>query len=217
MRSLLAAIALATAALTCGCGWSEVRTAPAAVVAGGPVIDHTVLDISGTPVALSSYRGKVLLIVNVASKCGLTPQYEGLQKLYLDYRDRGLVVLGFPCNDFMGQEPGTHDQIKTFCATRYGVSFPLFAKVRAKGDKSPLYKTLTEEVDPALRGEIKWNFTKFLVNRQGAVVARFEPQVEPIDPAVVAQIEAALGQGPPPSGSADDDSGSSSSNKTPGG
>ncbi|MBM4344674.1 MAG: glutathione peroxidase [Deltaproteobacteria bacterium] len=190
--SLLAAGAVVTVA---GCGWKEVKLAPTAAGAapsGVRVIDHTVPNIKGQPVALSSYRGKALVIVNVASQCGLTPQYEGLQKLYATYRDKGLEVLGFPCNDFAGQEPGTNAEIETFCSTRFAVTFPLFDKVRAKGDKSPLYKTLTEEIDPALRGEIKWNFTKFLVDRQGRVVARFEPRVEPMDPAVVAQVEAVL-------------------------
>ncbi len=177
------------------CGWKEVKVAPTAASTaptGARVIDHTVQDIKGNPVALSSYRGKALLIVNVASQCGLTPQYEGLQKLYATYKDKGFEVLGFPCNDFMGQEPGSNAEIETFCSTRFAVTFPLFDKVRAKGDKSPLYKSLTEEIEPSLRGEIKWNFTKFLVDRQGRVVARFEPKVEPMDPAVVAQVQAVL-------------------------
>ncbi len=188
-------VAVTAAIVATGCGWKEVKVAPttsSAAAAGVRVIDHTVNDIKGNPVALSSYRGKAVLIVNVASQCGLTPQYEGLQRLYAAYKDKGLEVLGFPCNDFMGQEPGTNAEIETFCSTKFAVTFPLFDKVRAKGDKSPLYKTLTEEVDPALRGEIKWNFTKFLVDRQGRVVARFEPKVEPMDPAVVSQVEAVL-------------------------
>lgn len=158
------------------------------------MIDHTVQTIDGEEVALSTYRGKALLIVNTASECGFTPQYEGLQALYEKYQSRGLVVLGFPCNDFGGQEPGTQSEIKSFCSSKFHVSFPLFDKVRAKGDKSPLYKTLTEEVDPALRGEIKWNFTKFLVDPTGRVVARFEPMVKPLDAEMLSQIEKVLPQ-----------------------
>ncbi|MSQ84934.1 MAG: glutathione peroxidase [Myxococcales bacterium] len=191
----LIAVSLTVAAVSCG--WKEVRVAPAQNTAaspfsGGRVIDHTVIDIHGNSVQLSSYRGKALLIVNVASQCGLTPQYEGLQKLYGDYKDKGLEILGFPCNDFAGQEPGSNAEIASFCSSQFKVSFPLFDKVRAKGEKSPLYKTLTEEIEPSLRGEIKWNFTKFLVNRHGQVVARFEPKVEPLDPQVLAQVDAAL-------------------------
>ncbi len=159
---------------------------------GVRVIDHTVINIQGESVSLSAYRGKALLIVNVASQCGLTPQYEGLQKLYATYKDRGLEILGFPCNDFAGQEPDSNAQIQSFCSTKFAVTFPLFDKVHATGDKSPLYKTLTEEVDPTLRGEIKWNFTKFLVDKKGTVVARFEPRVEPLDPQVATQIDAVL-------------------------
>ena len=156
------------------------------------MIDHTVVDINGNSIQLSSYRGKALIIVNVASQCGLTPQYEGLQKLYGDYKDKGLEILGFPCNDFAGQEPGSNAEIASFCSSQFKVSFPLFDKVRAKGEKSALYKTLTEEIEPSLRGEIKWNFTKFLVDRHGQVVARFEPKVEPLDPQVLAQVDAVL-------------------------
>jgi glutathione peroxidase len=197
MRILLTP-ALVALTLT-ACTWKEVHVAPTPAPGDGrstataaPVIDHTVRTLSGETVSLSQYRGKALLIVNTASECGLTPQYQGLQALYLKYKDRGLEVLGFPCNDFGGQEPGSADQIQSFCSSKFAVTFPLFEKVRAKGDKSPLYKTLTEEIDPSLRGEIKWNFTKFLVNPQGQVVARFEPMVEPGDPKVAAEIDKVL-------------------------
>ena len=156
------------------------------------MIDHTVTNIRGEAVSLQAYRGKALLLVNVASECGLTPQYAGLQELYLRFKDKGLEILAFPCNDFGGQEPGTTAEIATFCQSKFQVTFPLFDKVRAKGDKSALYKTLTEEIAVNLRGEIKWNFTKFLVNPQGDVVARFEPQVLPLDPQVLAEIAKVL-------------------------
>ena len=156
-----------------------------------PVLDHPVRTITGEATSLADYRGKALLIVNTASECGLTPQYRGLEALQARYADRGLVVLGFPCNDFGAQEPGDSAQIQTFCRTQYGVSFPLFEKVRAKGDKSPLYKTLTE-LPGGLGGEIKWNFTKFLVDRDGRVVRRFEPTVDPAAPEVAAAIEEVL-------------------------
>lgn len=196
MRNAMVALAMMTTVVSLNsCSWKEVKVVPAASVAAStPVLDHKVASIDGQEQALSQYRGKVMLVVNTASECGLTPQYEGLQQLWVKYRERGLVVLGFPCNDFAGQEPGTPEQIKTFCATRFSVDFPIFAKVRAKGDKSPLYKTLTEEVDPSLRGEIKWNFTKFLADKQGRVVARFEPAVTPDDPKLVAEIERLLAQ-----------------------
>jgi glutathione peroxidase len=157
-----------------------------------PVLDHSVRTISGEAASLADYRGKALLIVNTASECGLTPQYSGLEALQARYGDRGLVVLGFPCNDFGAQEPGDAEQIQGFCRSRFGVSFPLFEKVRAKGDKSPLYKTLTE-LPGELGGEIRWNFTKFLVDREGHVVKRFEPTVEPGAPEVTAAIEEVLG------------------------
>lgn len=157
-----------------------------------PVLDHAVRTLAGEPASLADFRGKVLLLVNTASQCGLTPQYHALEGLYRLYKDRGLVVLGFPCNDFGAQEPGDAGQIQSFCRTQFGVSFPLFEKVRAKGDKSPLYRTLTEELPAGLRGEIAWNFTKFLVDRDGKVVQRFEPSVDPAAPEVAAAIERVL-------------------------
>ena len=145
------------------------------------IYDFKVKDIHGKGVGLDRYKGKVLLIVNTASKCGFTPQYKGLEALWQKYRDRGLEVLGFPCNQFGAQEPGSEDEIASFCEVNYGVTFPLFAKVDVNGDgAAPLYKHL-KAAKPGLLGTeaIKWNFTKFLVDRQGAVVARFGPNDEP--------------------------------------
>ena len=189
----MAKILLLVACLLAACSWKEVKVLPAnSAATSSVVLDHQVRTLKGEQQSLATYRGKVMLVVNTASECGLTPQYEALQKLWDNYRDRGLVVLGFPCNDFGGQEPGSPEQIETFCSAKFNVTFPLFEKVRAKGDKSPLYRSLTEEVDPALRGEIKWNFTKFLADRQGRVVARFEPAVTPDDPKLIAEIERLL-------------------------
>jgi len=148
--------------------------------------------IRGADASLGDYAGKVLLVVNVASKCGLTPQYEGLEKLYGDYKEDGLVVLGFPANDFAGQEPGTNGEIENFCTTNFGVDFPMFEKITVKGeDKHPLYAELiAESASPG--EEIAWNFEKFLVSRDGHVVRRFSPRTTPDDPDLVAAIEAAL-------------------------
>jgi len=137
--------------------------------------------IKGEEVGLDTYRGQVVLIVNTASKCGLTPQYEGLEKLYQQYKERGLAILGFPCNQFGAQEPGSNAEVEQFCQVNYGVSFPLFEKVDVNGDaRHPLYAYLTEEKPSEDESsDIKWNFTKFLVDRDGQVVARFEPPVAP--------------------------------------
>ena len=145
------------------------------------VYDFSARDIDGHPRSLSEWRGKTLLIVNVASKCGFTPQYEGLETLWQDQRDRGLVVLGFPCDQFGHQEPGNEDEIKTFCSTQYDVTFPMFAKVDVNGDKAdPLYKWLKSEGKGILGSEsIKWNFTKFLVDADGQVVKRYAPTDTP--------------------------------------
>ena len=145
------------------------------------VYDFTVNDIKGKPVSLERYRGKVLLVVNTASECGYTPQYKGLQELYDKYGARGLEVLGFPCNQFGGQEPGTEEQIAGFCEVKYGVAFPMFAKIDVNGDgASPLYRHL-KKARPGLLGSeaIKWNFTKFLIDRNGNVVERYAPNAEP--------------------------------------
>ncbi|HRZ87392.1 MAG TPA: glutathione peroxidase [bacterium] len=152
-------------------------------------------DIDGNSTPLSVFKGKVLLIVNVASKCGFTPQYAALQKLYETYKGRGFVVLGFPCNDFMWQEPGLESQIKQFCTVNYGVTFPLFSKIHVKGeDTHDLYKFLTAAAtDPAYAGEITWNFNKFLIDRSGNIVGRFGSKTTPDDPAVIEAVEKALG------------------------
>jgi glutathione peroxidase len=158
-----------------------------------PIIDHAVQTITGQERRLSEYRGKVLLIVNTASACGYTPQYKGLQQLYERYREQGLEVLGFPCNDFGAQEPGVEAEIKSFCEARFGVTFPLFAKVHAKGpEKAPLYRALTEETTEPVRGEVRWNFTKFLVGVDGEVLGRYEPSVEPLSRELCEAVERAL-------------------------
>jgi glutathione peroxidase len=155
------------------------------------VLGYTVNSIDGRPVDLASYRGDVVLIVNTASRCGFTRQYAGLQSLYESRRDRGLVVLGFPANNFGNQEPGTNKEIAAFCTGEFGVTFPMFAKVSVKGeDRHPLYARLT-----ALTAEPRWNFTKYLVDRDGNVVAHFGPRTEPNDPALLAEIDELLGTG----------------------
>jgi len=161
--------------------------------ATGPILDHEVETLEGTKQTLKDYRGKAVLLVNVASECGYTPQYAQLQELYGRYKDRGLVVLGFPSNDFGGQEPGDAKQIKEFVTSKFAVDFPMMAKVHAKGPEiAPLYKTLTEETPAGMSGEVKWNFTKFLVDPEGKVVARFESKVEPMSPEVTAAVEKVL-------------------------
>jgi len=158
------------------------------------VHDFSAKTIDGADKTLKDYTGKVLLVVNVASQCGLTPQYGGLQSLYEQYRGRGLEVLAFPCNQFGAQEPGTEGQIKTFCETRFGVSFPMFGKLEVNGaGRHPLYAFLTAQAtQPDGAGDIQWNFAKFLVDKKGAVVARFSPAVAPSDPELVQAIEGAL-------------------------
>jgi len=158
------------------------------------VLEFTLNSIDGKPAPLSEYKGKVVLIVNVASNCGFTPQYEGLEAVYRKYKDQGFVVLGFPANNFGGQEPGTNEEIKTFCTRKYSVTFPMYSKISVKGDdKAPLYQFLTDkQAHPETGGEIKWNFTKFLVGKDGKVIARFESPVKPESPEVTAAIEKAL-------------------------
>lgn len=156
-------------------------------------LDHEVKLLDGTHKSLADYRGKTLLVVNVASACGYTPQYAELQQLYATYKDKGLEVLAFPSNDFGGQEPGSALDIRTFVDTEYSVEFTMFDKIVTKGDgQAPIYKTLTEETGDGIKGEIKWNFTKFLVDPQGRVIQRFEPPVRPMDPQLVAAIEHVL-------------------------
>jgi glutathione peroxidase len=157
--------------------------------------DFTLKTIDGEAKPLSEYRGKTLLLVNVASKCGLTPQYSGLEELYRSMKDRGLVVLGVPCNQFGGQEPGTADEIKTFCSTKYDVTFPLFAKVDVNGPaRDPLYAWLTGlDTKPDGPGDVLWNFAKFLIDGEGKVVARFSPKAAPTDESLVEAVEQSLG------------------------
>jgi len=184
-----------------------------------PLYDIPVNKITGENASLADYRGKVLLVVNVASKCGLTPQYDALEKLYSRFKDSGFVVCGFPANDFGSQEPGTNEEIQTFCRTTFGVDFPMFSKVPVTGpDTHPLYKSLIaaqpkaigstrdgfrENLNNFLKNKhngatanpepgILWNFEKFLIDRNGQVVARFSPEVLPDDPAIVAAIESSL-------------------------
>lgn len=158
------------------------------------VHEFTLKSIDGKTTPLANYKGKVVMIVNVASRCGYTPQYTQLEAVYAKYKDQGLVILGFPANNFMGQEPGTDEEIKTFCSTKYNVTFPLFSKISVKGDdKAPLYQFLTDKtVNPTTGGEIGWNFTKFLVDRNGKVIQRFDTKTKPDAPEVIAAIEAAL-------------------------
>lgn len=177
------------------------------------VFQFKVKKISGEETSLEEYKGKVLLIVNVASKCGLTPQYEGLQKLYREYQNKGLTVLGFPANEFLAQEPGTNQEILEFCTLNYSVDFPMFEKIVVKGEgQHPLYAYLTQTHKEALKkdnsklmsilkekgllsGEehdIKWNFEKFLVGKDGKILARFSPDIDPNDPVVTTAVEKAL-------------------------
>ena len=172
-----------------------IATAAAIVSAqNGSFYDLKTNTLLGKDGNLAQYRGKVSLVVNVASKCGFTPQYEGLEKLHETYGSRGFEVLGFPCNQFMGQEPGTSDEIREFCSTTYGVQFPIFEKIDVNGDQQhPIFAELEQTADSdGEAGDVKWNFEKFLVSPEGDVVARFNPTVTPDDPAVVAAIEANL-------------------------
>jgi glutathione peroxidase len=158
------------------------------------IFDHSIGSLDGTPLDLGALRGKTLLVVNVASKCGLTPQYGGLEELQATYADRGFSVLGVPCNQFGGQEPGTPEEIATFCSTTYGVTFPLTEKVDVNGGRRhPMYAELTAVPDESGEsGDIQWNFEKFLIAPDGSVAARFRPPVEPQSDQVVAAIESAL-------------------------
>lgn len=167
----------------------------AVIFAGNATVyDFTMKDIDGKDVKLDKYKGKVLLIVNVASKCGLTPQYSELQEFYKKYKEQGVEVLGFPANNFMGQEPGSELEIKAFCTNKYDVTFPMFSKISVKGkDMHPLYHYLTEkEMNGAVDAPVKWNFQKFLIDKNGKVVAAFEPRVSVSDAEVTAAVDAEL-------------------------
>ena len=158
------------------------------------VLEFTMKNIDGKEVPLSTYKGKVLLIVNVASKCGNTPQYAGLEELYKKYADRGFAILGFPANNFLWQEPGTDEEIKEFCTTKYNVTFDMFSKISVKGsDQHPLYKFLTsKDSNPEFAGDVKWNFQKYLVDRNGKVIGKFAPGLNPTSEELTGAIEAAL-------------------------
>jgi glutathione peroxidase len=189
--------------LAAGLAASLLATLPMAIAApkdgtkkSGSVLEFTVKDIDGKEVSLSKFQGKVLLIVNTASQCGYTPQYKGLEETYEKYKGKGLEVLAFPANEFGAQEPGTDEQIKEFCTSKYKVSFPLFSKIVVKGKGiHPLYAYLTGEAsNPKFAGPIPWNFSKFLVNRKGEVIARFAPGVKPDSAELNGAIEKALAE-----------------------
>jgi len=163
--------------------------------AASNLYNFTLPNIDGKPMPLADFKGKVILMVNVASQCGYTPQYTALEAIYNKYKDQGFVILGFPANNFGQQEPGTNEEIKTFCSRKYSVTFPLYSKISVKGsDQAPLYQYLTKDADPSHTGDIKWNFTKFLVDRNGNVVQRFEPAVTPDSPEATSAIEKLLKQ-----------------------
>ncbi len=165
------------------------------LLAASGIYSFTLNSIDGQPAPLADYKGKVVLLVNVASKCGFTPQYSALEATYEKYKGQGFVILGFPANNFGAQEPGSNEEIKTFCSRKYNVTFPMYAKISVKGeDQAPLYSYLTKDTGPGLVGDIKWNFTKFLVDRNGNVVQRFESAVTPDSPEMVAAIEKQLKQ-----------------------
>jgi glutathione peroxidase len=164
------------------------------VCAGGNLQEIALKDIDGKATSLKAYQGKVLLVVNVASKCGLTPQYKALEATHQKYKDKGFSVLGFPSNDFGSQEPGTNEEIKEFCSTKYNVTFPMFDKLHVKGPaQHPLYAALSGKESP-FPGDVKWNFGKFLIGRDGRIIKRFEPKVAPDAPEVTQAIEAALAE-----------------------
>ena len=185
----LAGLGLLVAVMQVGLGEAAPEKIP-------PVLNFTVNDIDGKPVPLSNFSGKVIMIVNVASYCGNTPQYASLQKLYEKYGKKGFVVLGFPANEFGRQEPGTNKEIKQFCDSRYHVTFPMFAKIVVKGDgQHSLYRYLTSKAtNPKFGGEIEWNFAKFLISRKGEVVARFPAGEDPLKPDIVKAIEHELAE-----------------------
>ena len=168
-------------------------TMATSLIAGPNLYSFTLNSIDGKPAPLADYKGKVVLIVNVASQCGYTPQYSALESTYEKYKGQGFVILGFPANNFGAQEPGTNEEIKTFCTRKYSVTFPMYAKISVKGeDQAPLYAYLTKETGAGIAGDIKWNFTKFLVDRNGNVVQRFEPAVTPDSKEITSAIEQQL-------------------------
>lgn len=207
MKSLLTLLALAAAvagisvaaSFAADGGSAPTKSTSTDKVEGA--LGFTMKDIDGKDVPLSKYKGSVVMMVNVASKCGNTPQYTPLEAMYSKYKDKGLVIMGFPANNFGGQEPGTNEQIKEFCEETYKVAFPMFGKISVKGaDQDPLFKYLTSQDVPVAdktevgKGDIAWNFEKFLLNRKGVLIARFANKTKPDDPAVVKAVEAALAE-----------------------
>lgn len=191
---LLAGVATMTYGLFAWAGDPETEARPATIY------EFKVQTIEGDEVELKQYAGQVLLVVNVASECGLTPQYAGLEQMHRKYKDQGFAILGFPANEFGKQEPGTNEQIKRFCTSKFGVTFPMFAKVCVKGDGiCPLYKYLTEHENKKIAGQVQWNFQKYLVARDGTVIAKFDPRVKPDDSQLVQAVEEAL-KAPRPTG-----------------
>ena len=188
LRSSWLVLGLCAAAVSASQTVAEDKAPPA------KALSFKMESLDGKPVELKKYAGKVVLVVNVASECGLTGQYEGLQKTFDKYQGKGFVVLGFPCNQFGSQEPGSSKEISEFCKKNYGVTFDMFQKVDVNGDSAcDLYQYLTSlETKPKGAGKVKWNFEKFLLNRQGQVVARFDPATDPEDPAILAAIEKEL-------------------------
>ncbi|MBL8149055.1 MAG: glutathione peroxidase [Blastocatellia bacterium] len=192
-RSIVLLLLCAVLVTVVACG-SEEDTTPRPPLAEKSVYDFVLKDIDGNDVKMEQYQGKVLMVVNVASECGYTPQYAGLQNVYAKYKDQGFYVLGFPANNFGAQEPGSNEEIKTFCNAKYKVTFPMFSKISVKGaDKHPFYRFLTEKTtDPEFSGEIKWNFNKFLIDKNGKVIARFDSGTEPESSDITSNIEKAL-------------------------
>jgi len=188
-------VAMATLGIvlfTCAAGlvWAQSEEAPEPVKS---LYDFTLKDIDGKPVKLDAYKGKVLLIVNTASFCGYTPQYKDLMEIYKKYHEQGFEILAFPANDFKQQEPGTNDEIKEFCTTKYDVKFPLFSKISVIGDEQhPLFKYLTARPNPDFTGDIQWNFEKFLIGRDGNLLHRFRSKTSPASPELTGAVEAAL-------------------------
>ncbi len=182
--------------LVIGPDWAQTTDTPADKAGKKipSIYDFIVSDIDGKEVKLADFKGKVVLIVNVASKCGFTPQYEGLQAIYAKYKERGFVILGFPANNFLWQEPADNKEIKEFCTLKYSVTFPMFSKISVKGGKqAPLYKYLTDKkINPEFGGDIKWNFNKFLINRDGKIINRFGSSDKPDSDKIIKAIEAAL-------------------------
>ncbi len=192
-------LAIALGFLVAGASIASRVIADDSAAAKPAALNFTMKDIDGKDVDLSSYKGKVIMMLNVASKCGNTPQYTALEKVYEKYKDKGLVIIGFPANNFGGQEPGTDEQIKEFCTgadSQYHVKFPLMSKVSVKGDDiAPLFKYLTsQDSKPLSKGDIKWNFEKFLIGRDGKLVGRFGNRTQPEDATVIAAIEKALAE-----------------------